>query len=63
MGRPRKVIEGIDEPIEEIVPEPPVEIKPSIKIESDGKVSVMKNGVTRRIYPGQLESWRVEGWK
>ncbi len=42
MGRPKKVIEGIDETIEEIAVESPVETKPSIKTESDGKVSVMK---------------------
>lgn len=59
MGRPRKVddeglavVEGLAPQAEEISP-----------VRTDGKVAVMKDGVTRRIRPDQLAEWQSQGWQ
>lgn len=65
MGRPKKIVEQISEAPELNPVVEPVDVTIEaevVSVGSDGKVSVMKNGVTRRIYPGQLDAWRGEGW-
>lgn len=65
MGRPKKIVEQSQDESELDPVEAPVVVKPAaevLAIGADGKVPVMKGGVTRRIYPGQLAAWRAEGW-
>lgn len=66
MGRPRKIVEQSHDESELDPVAEPVDVKPEaevVTVGADGKVPVMKGGVTRRIYPGQLAAWRGEGWK
>ena len=65
MGRPRKIVEQSPDESELAPVTEPVAVTIEaevISVGADGKVPVMKGGVTRRIYPGQLAAWRGEGW-